>query len=60
MCDAGVPVFTLPLFAHPGRSLPLGWSLTAELLADMGDVFALGPNLDRARAFSCLFEGCPR
>jgi hypothetical protein len=56
MCAAGVPVVTMALYGHPGRPLPLGWSLTGDLLRDLEHVFALEPNACRARAFVAFVD----
>ncbi len=56
MCARGIPVLTMGLYGHPGRALPLGWSLTGDVLDDMEHVFALEPNACRARAFVDYFK----
>lgn len=52
LCKDGIPVVTMALYQHPGRALPLGWSLTDDVLNDLSSVFALEPNACRARAFA--------
>ncbi len=55
MCRERVPVLTMGLYEHPGREMPLGWSMTDDVLDDLQDVFGLRPNLCRAEAFAAYF-----
>jgi hypothetical protein len=57
MCPDHIPVVTMALYEHPGRALPLGWSLTDNVLDDLQHVFALDPNRCRAEAFLAYIDG---
>lgn len=57
LCAEDVPVITIALYGHPGRPLPLGWSLTGDVLDDLENVFALDPNTCRSQAFLAYVDG---
>lgn len=40
----GAVVVTLTMYEHPGRALPLGWTLSSNTLDDLRDQLAVGPN----------------
>jgi hypothetical protein len=53
------PVVTMALYDHPGRALPLGWSLTDDVLDDLEGVFGLEANACRGRGFAAYVDGGP-
>ena len=59
LAEDQVPVLHFALHRHPGRRLPLGWTLTEDILDDIDRVLSLCPNLEEVARFRSLIDGRP-
>ena len=57
LADDCVPIVRMALYEHPGRRLPLGWTLSNSILDDIDHVFQLEANTKCADQFKRLVTG---
>lgn len=55
--EAGGDVVRFALARHPGRALPLGWSLTGAIVDDMASIMRLCPNQRALARLASLIDG---
>jgi hypothetical protein len=49
-------VVTVTMYEHPGRSMPLGWTLSRNSLDDLGDQLQVEQNRDALQRLDEAFE----